>query len=1159
MTNIIQSEVESLHEQVGQLYQQGQYEQAIKAAERLVKLARRHLGKDSADYASCLNDLALLYNKSGREAEAERLYRQALTIYRATLSQDDPSLATLLSNLALLLYNWQDYAAAEPLFREALQIWRAGGDEFKTEIVFPLNNLAALLQNRGRYAEAEELYREALAILRETVGEEHADVATLLKNLALALKVAGKYAAASEAAQQALELRRRIFGARHPEVAGALRVFAELDHKAGRYAEAEANFQQALNILSETVGEQSEDFADCLSSLSSLYETTGRHAEAEALDRRAAEIYRAALGEDSLQFATSLNNLAVTRKELGDYGEAEALHRRSLAIKRRILGDEHPKIADGLNNLAELKREMGDYATAETLHQAALEMRRRWLGEEHPDVAQSLNNLGLLRYAQDDYQAAEEMFRQAAEVLRRALGDAHPALAVYLNNLAAIKRLLGEYAAAEPLIRESLEVYRAAFGERHPYYAAMLSNLAELYRGLGENARAEPLCEQALEIWRAALGEDHPYCAKGLYNLAWLRAAQGQTQEAFALACRAASIEDRALNQVFAISSESQRMAHLATLRANFEVFLSLVREHFAPAGAEVCAALDLTLRRKAIGAEALAVQRDAALSGRRPELASRLQALAALRAQIARKLLEGPGGEEGAAYRRQLADWEAQREELEAELARQIPEIGLIRRLQTAGRREVSNALPKRSALIEFVRADTFDFNAAPARDEARWKPGRYLAFVLPAGSPADARLIDLGPAEPIEAMIAAFRSAITGEAETKRGAASTPVRHGHAGQAPARPTAGGDGRALREMVFDPLRSAIGKRTRLLIAPDGDLTRLPFEALPLDDGRRLIDWYHISYLSVGRDALRFKAASSRPPADPLVVADPDFDLVARAGGAAAKSAPERGRQARGLDLSALRFDRLPGTRKEGRALAARLQTRPMMGRAALEGRLKACRSPRILHIATHGFFLPDEARERLPETLGLEIGPAAPGLAGQPLTNPLLRSGLALAGANAGVKRGALPPQAEDGLLTAEDVTGLDLLATDLVVLSACETGLGDVRAGEGVFGLRRAFMLAGAKTLVMSLWKVPDRHTQELMTDFYQRILGGRPRAAALREAQLAMKAKYPDPFYWGAFICQGTPGALPGSVARRGRRKAKNTKKGNAAQWPEGNQTK
>jgi CHAT domain-containing protein len=184
--------------------------------------------------------------------------------------------------------------------------------------------------------------------------------------------------------------------------------------------------------------------------------------------------------------------------------------------------------------------------------------------------------------------------------------------------------------------------------------------------------------------------------------------------------------------------------------------------------------------------------------------------------------------------------------------------------------------------------------------------------------------------------------------------------------------------------------------------------------------------------------------------------------------------------------------------------------------------------------MATDGFFLPDMRRD-LNEDRRFAFGSGGRtedgGLARlAQVENPLLRSGLALAGANTWLEGGALPTEAEDAILNAEDVSGLDLLGTELVVLSACETGLGEVYVGEGVFGLRRAFVLAGAKTLIMSLWKVPDKQTQELMEGFYKGVLEGQPRAEALREAQLAMKARYPDPLYWGAFVCQGCPGPLP-----------------------------
>lgn len=317
----------------------------------------------------------------------------------------------------------------------------------------------------------------------------------------------------------------------------------------------------------------------------------------------------------------------------------------------------------------------------------------------------------------------------------------------------------------------------------------------------------------------------------------------------------------------------------------------------------------------------------------------------------------------------------------------------------------------------------------------------------------------------------------------------------------------------------------------RLFIAPDGDLTTLPFEVFPLTAVSHLIDEYRISHLGAGLDVLRFAVESTGTPSAPLVIADPDFDVgdddischekgyenvipISQRKPAqnlqddhayhAAMPQTATGRTSRDLKRDDIRFDRLPGTRAEGE------------------------------QIASHGFFLADQKRDpnedrRNSISVDRESGFGMRQLSASRLENPMLRSGLALAGVNTWLKGGTPPPEAEDGILTAEDVSGLDLLATDLVVLSACETGLGEVHVGEGVFGLRSAFVLAGAKTLVMSLWKVPDQQTQELMVDFYSRVQKEEPRSEALRNAQLAMKKRYPGPLYWGAFICQGDPGSL------------------------------
>lgn len=431
-----------------------------------------------------------------------------------------------------------------------------------------------------------------------------------------------------------------------------------------------------------------------------------------------------------------------------------------------------------------------------------------------------------------------------------------------------------------------------------------------------------------------------------------------------------------------------------------------------------------------------------------------------------------------------------------------------------------MAKALAEDCVLVEFVRFRPFDFGAV-ARGQPQFKPSRYLAFVLPGGAPDAVQMVDLGPTQEIDQLIADFR------AETIRQSQEAAGRD--LGGLPAAPIGlHADGQALRRALVDPLLPAMEGRTSVLLAPEGDLTRLPFGMLPTQDGRRLIETFDVRYVATGRDVLRFGQPSARRVRDAVVIADPNFDLAIA--GTAAKVQDASAVHLREIDRAGLHFRRLPGTRAEGERISQMLGVEPWLESTAVKRRLKGYHSPHVLHIATHGFFLPDQRANRI---LRFDDPPFEETTLGRisevARENPLLRCGVALAGANAWLKRQAVPPEVEDGLLTAEDVSGLDLLDTELVVLSACETGLGEVHVGEGVLGLRRAFVIAGAKGLVMSLWKVPDQQTQELMTDFYSRLSSGQGRATALRKAQLAMMSRYRDPLAWGAFIYQGDPGPL------------------------------
>jgi CHAT domain-containing protein len=603
------------------------------------------------------------------------------------------------------------------------------------------------------------------------------------------------------------------------------------------------------------------------------------------------------------------------------------------------------------------------------------------------------------------------------------------------------------------------------------------------------------------------------------------------------------------------MGSESQRMAHLENMRGFLHVFLSLARQECLQSESTTRSAMGFVLRRKAIGAEALAAQRDAVLGGNYPALRERLEQFRMLTYEITRETLAGPGAKEIDEYQQDLNTLNIKKEQLEAELARQIPEMDLEQQLRTADYRAIAHHLPNDTALVEFIRFYQYNFTTVPAVNRIYWSPPHYLAFVLHARAQDSVIMIDLGNADLIDHMVVDFRASITHRGQMRGEDASD--EEVLAGAAP-------EGTELRAAVFDLLVTHLDGSTRVIFAPDGELTRLPFEVLPTDDGRRLIDTYHFSYLSIGRDALRFGYKAMHDPTAPVVIANPDYNLgssdslaegdentsvqglrdevrspvtspasadIASANGPPFITAELSERHSRDLPKAIKRIDRLPNVEAEGREIGKLLNVDPWLRENALEGLLKATKSPRILHIATHGFFIENQ---RIATPTRVQASGFADHIlsriSASGIENPLLRSGLVLAGVNTFLAGGLLSQDAEDGVLTALDVSSLDLLSTDLAVLSACETGLGDVQTGEGVFGLRRAFMLAGAKTLVMSLWKVPDEATKELMVDFYRRVLAGEGRADALRKAQLAIKAKHPDPYYWGAFICQGDPSPLP-----------------------------
>ncbi|MBL9134847.1 MAG: CHAT domain-containing protein [Verrucomicrobiales bacterium] len=799
---------------------------------------------------------------------------------------------------------------------------------------------------------------------------------------------------------------------------------------------------------------------------------------------------------------------------------------------------------------AVLAQTVGDTSRAVGLTEQAVALRedliRRSGGEATEVLLRADTDLAVIRmslmllYAESgDHLKAITLQQQVlAGFLEVGNSPEHPALlgqfANFLQNSGLV--LLGAGAdrpTAIGLLNQALSLYRDHGKLAHPDGLHCLVNLAELNRQQGDVEGASRALIEALGVFQGEPTKDPSLLADTLLIGALVSASAGLHDQALSMLRQSAECHETRFVKMLPAASENQRRQIQGRLQQHFHILLSLVWQQFSQAPPAVAEAMTLVLRRKGLLADATLAQRMAVWEGRSAELAPLVRQLRELRQRIANHGLSRPLDGDEATHAAVLQTWQLEAETLEVAVSSRIPEWEYEQRLFRGDAATVAQVLPEGSVLIEFVRLRQREFSADAAKEPSSvWMGERYLAFVLPAGAPDAVCLVDLGEANSLDACVAAWRFAITGEdsphaaGDADRGA--TDLRSGLL-EIPSRADASFSGQesaderpageALWRRVYQPLIAALQGSRRLILAPDSELSRVSFEALPIPGGGRMLDDHVISYVATGRDLLRWRAPIPGMPAGrPWVIADPDYD---------AGASDDRDWR------SGVPFERLPGTIDEGQMVAECLQAELFMGKQATEPLLKSGPLPAMIHVATHGFFLdaPPGTSEPAGDGFLAYVG-APPSSAWSRLEkarDPMLRSGLALAGANTWAQGRTSNRALEDGVLTAEDVTGLDLVGTDLVVLSACETGLGEVRTGDGVYGLRRAFTVAGARTLVMSLWKVPDEPTSRLMAEFYRALDAGRPKVEALREAQMVVRATDPDPFFWGAFICQGDPGEV------------------------------
>ncbi|AFY60595.1 CHAT domain-containing tetratricopeptide repeat protein [Synechococcus sp. PCC 6312] len=961
-----------------------------------------------------------------------------------------------------------------------------------------LNEQAVKLYQQGRYNEALPLYQRSLAIWEKALGPNHPNVATGLNNLGALYQAQGNYAQALPLYQRSLAIREKALGPDHPDVAYSLNNLAALYQAQGNYAQALPLYQRSLTIWEKALGPDHLNVAYSLNNLAGLYQDQNNYPQALPLHQRSLAIRQKALGPDHPDVAISLHNLAALYQAQGNYAQALPLYQRSLAIREKALGPDHPDVAQSLNNLAALYHAQGNYAQALPLYQRGLAIREKALGPDHPDVANSLISLAVVYKDQGNYAQALPLNQRSLAIREKALGPDHPYVASSLNSLAGIYQDQGNYAQSVPLYQRSLAIREKALGPDHPDVATSLNNLAVIYKDQGNYAQALPLYQRSLAILEKAQSPNDPILAASLNNLAILYWANNTTTQSLPLFNRALNIEETNLAQNLVIGSEEYKRNYLKTFTESTNGALTYHLQAMPSSPEAAQQALTTILRRKG---RVLDVLSNASLSLRRnlsPAAAQLLDDLSAIRTQIAQITFATdlkPG------QIATLKNLQANADKIETELSQRSATFQAVTQPVTIA--ALQQKIPADAALIEFMQYQPFNPKIG------QFQAPRYAAYILlPQGN---VHWVDLGEAARLEVQLKEFMNKIS-DPRLPSGAVKPVARQTDA------------------LLLEPIRAKLGTQVKhLLIAPDAELNLIPFAALVDAQNRYLIETYQITYLTSGRDLLRPGTPSSNPP---LIFANIDYDrpgvpsstptLLAQGSSSASGT---RGVNQVSQELAKLTFGRLPNTGPEAEAIKALLPAAKIFtGATATENQLKASVQPLVLHLATHGFFQSNAVRK--PTNVGDRAIRGVEGeISGLPVENPLLRSGLWLAGGN--VRQSGK----EDGILTALEVSGLDLQGTQLVVLSACQSGLGDVPTGEGVYGLRRAFVLAGAESQLSSLWIVGDAGTKELMIKYYENLLRGQGRGEALRQAQLSFVkgTQYNNTYYWAAFIPTGEWGPM------------------------------
>lgn len=1020
-------------------------------------------------YAQTLGIKAGVWQNRGREAEAEKIYTRALELIDKNKAEEAEIYIGISDKAGMLYAKLGQPEKATTLGNEAVALALTHFGENSVGYARALTKKGSLQLQLQRADDALLSFGQAWAVL-QPLPPQH-EVVLVQSGMAQAYQQKGQFGHADSLYARALAQYKEGRLTPDPYLPVLLGRYASLQEAQGKWLAARDLMQQAAAEIRKVRGREHDQYSSALENLALLNLRLGNRQLAKSQLDSAAMLFGTDARKNSAAYASLLLNLGRFHQAAGDYTEAEPLIKQSVA-RFKAVDEKGEGYANALNTLALLYQTLGNFAEAQPLLTQALELTAQRNGKKSLAYATILQNLATLYQLEEKYDLSEQLLTEANAIDRQVLGSNSPQYAVSLQNLATLYQKKKNTQRATELLGEVKSVFESTVGVRHPSYATVVSNLAALYQDQGNYGQSEKFWRESVSLRKELFGEDHPEYARALFGLASIYFATDRYDEARGYFELVIAKYQSQIGSYFAALSEKEKGAFYARIKPVFEAYQDFCVQNIARQKntAEMAAELfNLQLSTKAILLNAsnkvrnvIANSTDADLKNMYREWLSTKEALVGIYNLTAEER------QKTGADPRQL---EARANDLEKQLSARSELFGQQATSAAPRWQQVQQALKNNEIAIEIMRirkkytADSIYYAALIVTPTA----GAPQLMIWPHGQTLENRWFRY------------HRNHIKFQLKDT---------------------------LSYKFFWQPLVAFVPANATVYLSCDGVFNKINFNTLQNPASQRyVLDDYTIRTISNTRELLEVSTEVNRSTAVASIFGHVDFNL------SEANTVSGSRRAASRFGFKGEDIPMLPATEAEVNLLQNLLRANQWQANVftlehATEENLKKVSSPVLLHVATHGFFLSD-----------VDIDHSISSDENSFAQNPLLRSGILLAGA--GVAQGT---GGEDGVLTAYEAMNLNLDQTELVSLSACETGLGEVRNGEGVYGLQRSFLVAGARSLLMSLWQVDDAATQELMTSFYSLWMAGQPKIEAFRKAQQEIKNKYEAPYFWGAFVLIG-----------------------------------